>query len=184
MRAPLAVAAAVLISSSVLAQQPESKPGMTPPRSPTYPTPAPVTKPGGTPPRPAPQTPAAETGVMQLARSYEQAFNKGDVKTIALLYTADALRITPAGQFLTGRAAIENSYVEAFGGPFKGARLSLQPGVTRPLTSDVALIEGTFEVTGAGAPVRGRYVNTAVRQGDAWKLASVVTVMEAGGPPK
>ena len=44
-------------------------------------------------------------------------------------------------------------------------------------------MEGRFATTGA-AGVKGRYVNTAVRQGGAWLLASVVTIVDPAPPTK
>ena len=122
--------------------------------------------------------------IQKVVDQYLSGFNKGDAKALTALYTSDALRITPDGRFLTGRAAIEKSYVEAFAGPYKGTMLRLQAGTTRALTADVALIEGTYEVTGGSTPVKGRYLNTLVRQAGAWKLASVVTVPEGTTPAK
>jgi uncharacterized protein (TIGR02246 family) len=124
----------------------------------------------------------ADPGIEKLAEQYQLAFNKGDAKALAALYTADALRIPLDGTLLTGRSAIEASYNTNFAGPFKGTTLKLSPGKTQSLTSDVALIQGTYEVTGGSAPVRGRYLNTVLRQDGQWKLASVVTVPEAGAP--
>jgi uncharacterized protein (TIGR02246 family) len=123
-----------------------------------------------------------DPAVEKLAEQYQVAFNKGDAKALAALYTADALRIPVDGTLLTGRSAIEASYVKNLAGPFKGTTLKLMPGKTQSLTSDVALIQGTYEVTGGSAPVRGRYLNTAVRQEGQWRLASVVTVPEAAAP--
>jgi uncharacterized protein (TIGR02246 family) len=106
---------------------------------------------------------------------YTAAFNKGDAKGVAALYTADATRVGPDGQLLTGRAAIEKSYTDGFAGAIKGSTLSIQQGRVQVVTPDVKIMEGRFATTGAAA-VKGRYVNTAVRQGGAWLLASVVTI--------
>ena len=38
------------------------------------------------------------------------------------------------------------------------------------------IMEGRFTVSGERAPLKGRYVNTIVRQGGTWLLASVVTI--------
>lgn len=111
----------------------------------------------------------------KLAYAYQAAFDKGDVKALAALYTADATRLGPDGQLLTGRAAIEQAYVEGFAGPLKGATLSLQLGRSQVVTPDVKVMEGRFSTAG-GSPVKGRFVNTIVRQAGRWLLASVVTV--------
>lgn len=111
----------------------------------------------------------------KLADQYIAAFGKGDSKALTALYTADATRLGPDGQLITGRAAIEKSYVDGFAGPLKGSALTLQQGGTQVVTPDVKIMEGRFTASGV-VPLKGRYVNTIVRQGGAWLLASVVTV--------
>jgi uncharacterized protein (TIGR02246 family) len=169
MKAVLGVMIVPLATTVLLAQTPVSKPSVTPPRSPTY---------------PAPVAQKSDPALEQLARDYETAFNKGDGKALAALYATDALRVTPTGHLITGQAAIENDYLTNLAGPFKGTKLLLHPGKTQTLTADVALIEGTYEVTGGTTPVKGRYLNTVVKQSGQWRLASVVTVPEQPAPPK
>ena len=100
----------------------------------------------------------------KLADQYIAAFNKGDAKALTALYTADATRLGPDGQLLTGRAAIEKGYMDGFAGPLKGSTLTLQQGRTQAVTPDVKIMEGRFTVS-AAAQLKGRYVNTIVRQG-------------------
>ena len=125
-----------------------------------------------------------DPAIAKLADQYQAAFNKGDVKALTAMYTADALRIVPTGQLVTGRAAIEKEYATAFAGPLKGTKLALQAGRTQMIKPDVALFEGTFAVTGGSTPMRGRFLNTLVMDGGQWKLASVVTVPEMPAPAK
>jgi uncharacterized protein (TIGR02246 family) len=119
----------------------------------------------------------------KLVDQYTAAFNKGDAKAVAALYTADATRVGPDGQLITGRAAVEKSYVDGFAGPIKGSTLSIQQGRVQVVTPDVKIMEGRFATSGA-AGVKGRYVNTVVRQGGAWLLASVVTIVDPAPPAK
>jgi len=114
--------------------------------------------------------------VQKVLDQYQAAFNNADPKAIGALYTADAIRVGPDGQLLSGRAAIEQSYLEAFAGPLKGSTLTIQSGRIQTVTADVKLIEGRFSAGGSGSPTTGRYVNTLVRQGGQWLLASVVTI--------
>ncbi len=116
-----------------------------------------------------------------LTRTYEQAFNKGDAKALSALYTKDAVRLGLEGQLANGQAAIEKNYTTAFGATAKGAKLTLKPGRVQEVTSDVRITKGTFQVTGGSMPGNGRYVNTVVRQGGPWRLASVVAVPQAAG---
>ena len=118
-----------------------------------------------------------DPAAQKLADQYTAAFNKGDSKAIAALYTADATRVGPDGQLIVGRAAVEKIYVDGFAGALKGSTLTLQPGRSQPVTPDVQIMEGRFATTGV-AGVKGRYVNTIVRQGGTWLLASVVTILD------
>ena len=150
---PLAVVVIILgLTGSLAAQTPDRQIPVTPPRSPTYPTPAPQT---------------TDPALAQLTTDYESAFNKGDAKALAALYTADDIRLGLNNQILTGRAAIEQFYVASFAGAAKPPRLTIRPGRTQMLGPDVALTEGSYELTSG---VRGVYVITAVRAG--WPLAT------------
>jgi uncharacterized protein (TIGR02246 family) len=124
----------------------------------------------------AAQKPDAE--MQKLTEQYAAAVNKGDGKAVAALYTADAVRLGPDGQVIVGQAAIEKQHVASLTGPQKGAKLTLRPGRTQTVTPDVVITEGTYELTGGSAPAKGKYVNTVVRQGGQWRLASVVAVPE------
>lgn len=127
----------------------------------------------------AAQKPAAD--IEALTRTYEQAFNKGDAKALSALYAKDAVRLGAEGQLVNGQAAIEKYYTTAFGATAKGAKLTLKPGRVQEVTPDVLTTEGTYQVTGGSMPGNGRYVNTVVRQGGQWRLASVVAVPQTAG---
>ena len=114
----------------------------------------------------------------KLADQYSAAFNKADAKAIVALYAPAATRLGPDGQLITGHAAIEKAYVDGFAGALKGTKLTLQQGQTQAVTPDVKVMEGRFSVDGGIAPLKGRYVNTIVRQGGRWLLASVVTIVD------
>lgn len=118
----------------------------------------------------------------KLLEQYQLAWNKGDATALAALYTQNALRMQTTGAPLAGRAAIEKFFAQSFAGAWKGTKLVLKAGRTERITADVRIQEGTFEVTGGtGARQRGRYLNTVVREGTEWKLASVAPVPET--PP-
>ena len=152
----LAVVLFVLsLGSSPVAQNPVGQ-APTPPRSPTYPTPSPQ---------------ASKTTVEQLIRDYETAFNSGDAKGLTALYSADAVRMAD-GRVVRGRAAIQQFYVQSVGGG-KAPKLTVRPGRSQMISDDVALLDGSYELSdGTG----GVYVITAVQEGGQWRLAAVVPV--------
>jgi uncharacterized protein (TIGR02246 family) len=119
--------------------------------------------------------------IQKLGDQYQAAFNKGDAKALSQLFAENGMMINAAGQLLKGRAAIEKDGSTAFDGILKGAKLTIHPGSSQSVAGDVALAEGTFEIVGGKAPLKGRYMNTLVRQGGQWRLASVVVVPENPG---
>ena len=122
-----------------------------------------------------------DADAQKIQEGYTAAFNNGDAKAVAALYTPDGTRLGPDGSWLVGRAAIEKVYADGFAGPLKGAKLTLTGGHTQAVTPDVKVIEGRFLVAGLAA-IKGRYVNTVVRRGKTWMLASVVTITDPPAP--
>lgn len=124
----------------------------------------------------------SDPDVDKMIEQYQMAWNKGDAKALAALYSTNAMRLRPDGPALAGRAAIEKAFVQNFQGDWKGTKLTLKAGRTQDISATVKIQEGTFEVTGgAGAPQRGRYLNTMIREGNEWKLASVAPIPEGAG---
>jgi uncharacterized protein (TIGR02246 family) len=115
----------------------------------------------------------------KLAADWSAAFAKGDAKALAGLYTENAIRVTPEGGKVIGRSAIEKELAAMLAAPFKGAKITIQVGSIQQVSPDVAVNEGTYEVTGVLAPdgkpappIRGSYLNTIVKKGEAWMIAS------------
>ena len=119
--------------------------------------------------------------IEKMTEHMQAAFNKGDAKALGALYTPEALRIGSTGGFFQGRAAIEKDAAESLAKRYKGMKLVLHSGKTQLLTPDVAVTEGTFEITGGTTPVRGRYLNTLLREGGQWRIASAANVRDV--PP-
>jgi uncharacterized protein (TIGR02246 family) len=127
----------------------------------------------------------SDAGIETLLRDYQSAFNRGDAKALAGLYTFDAWRVSPAGVFIASQAAIEWTHDAAMARAFAGATLALHSGRVLTISSDVALVEGTYELTTSGGPMKGRYLNTIVRRADRqWRLASEVNIPEGLRPAK
>jgi uncharacterized protein (TIGR02246 family) len=125
----------------------------------------------------------------KLAADWAAAFGRADAKTLASLYTENGIRITPEGGKVIGRAAIEKEFATNFAGPWKGARIKINVGSTAPVGPDVAVNEGTYEVTGVtgpdgkpAPPIKGSYINTIVKKDGAWVLASNAAVLPAAPP--
>lgn len=156
--ASIGVLVVVAMFAAPVAQKPDPQTKTLPPRSPTYPTPA---------------AQKSDSALDQIVKDYQAAFNKGDAKALAALYSENGVRLGLKNDVLHGRAAIEQFYVASFGG--KPGTLSVRPVWTPMITPDVAVLEVRYEMAGVTG-IHGVYVMTVVRQGGQWRFASVVAV--------
>jgi uncharacterized protein (TIGR02246 family) len=111
---------------------------------------------------------------------FTAAYNKGDTAAVGAYYAENALRVTPDGTVLSGRAAIAQNYAVPLAGPLKGAKIKLTAGETRQLTPDIHVVVGTWEITGGQAgPLSGKYMNTLVRKDGKWQIAANMAMRPA-----
>ena len=79
--------------------------------------------------------------------TYAAAWNAGDSHTLAELYTLDA-DYTGYGSIMTrGRGDIENRYAALLAGAFAGTHLTVKMSSLRFLKPDVAIVDGSLELT-------------------------------------
>lgn len=127
---------------------------------------------------------AKDPALDKLAADWSAAFAKGDAKTLASLYTDDAVRSSQEAGTTVGRAAIEKEFAANFAGPWKGATIKIMIGSRHPIGADIMVNEGTWVVSGTGPDgkpmtMKGMYVNTLVKRGGAWLIAGNAAIPEA-----
>lgn len=93
-----------------------------------------------------------ETAIRKRVRQYETAYNAGDADAVAAIYAVDGTHTYALGFTHRGRLEIANGLKEQFAGPFKGTRLTINPLHIRALSSDVAVEEASFSLTGLKDP--------------------------------
>jgi uncharacterized protein (TIGR02246 family) len=141
-------------------------------------SPAQEKAPGAGQPAPAPQEGAGEkspdvAAVRKAAAAFVKAFNAGDAKAVAALWTRDGEYVGPDGEKVRGRAALEKEFAEFFKKHPK-ARLEAQIESVRLFGAQTALEEGTLKVQIPGVErSESRYSVLHVREGDGWRVASV-----------
>ncbi len=108
------------------------------------------------------------------SQAFVAAFNKGDAKEVAALWTEDGDYIDDAGRSYAGRDAVEKGYAAHFAeNPNTQIRIVID---SLRLLSDTAAIEdgrAVVEPPPAGAPAIGKYTVVHVKIGGKWLMSTV-----------
>lgn len=110
----------------------------------------------------------------QFDAGYIAAFDAGNARALADLFTENGVVMNTLGTIVSGRSAIVAALESSFAGPSNGATLQITPQQTQRLTDDVAVQQGTTRTTLNTSPPTHHdfiYTKVFVRQGEAWKLA-------------
>jgi uncharacterized protein (TIGR02246 family) len=135
-------------------------------------------------PAPAEEAPAPETAPMSdedqirtRTDEFEQAVSAGDAKTIGTMFVEDSDLVDQAGGMHHGRAAIEDRYQKLFDGAYKGAQANLEITSIRFVRPDVAVIDGTYDLSAIKSPdgvaldaIRGMFTNIFVKANGEWRI--------------
>jgi uncharacterized protein (TIGR02246 family) len=114
----------------------------------------------------------AQQAIRRAVAAYADAFNKGDVQAIAAFWAPDAEYTSEDGEVFKGRDAIIAMF-RKFLTDQKGAKMALSVKAVRVLTPEVALGEGTSEVTAPDGTVdKGRFTAAWVKSNGKWLLTS------------
>jgi uncharacterized protein (TIGR02246 family) len=114
-----------------------------------------------------------EKAVRAADDAFARAYNVGDPKALAAMFTEDAEVVEADGARYHGRNLIERSFADTFA-VSKGSTIKLEIESVRFLTPDVAKEEGRSVVTPpGGAPVARYYTVLYVRRDGRWLMASV-----------
>jgi uncharacterized protein (TIGR02246 family) len=141
----------------------------------------PAQEPGSSPPDGRPSTrvqTAAESpetaAIRATSQEFVAAFDRGDAKAIAALWTETGEYIDDAGRTLSGRDAIEKEYASFFAeNPGVRIRINIE---SLKLLSDTAAIEdgsSALDLADARTGAMGRYTAVHVKVDGKWKMSSV-----------
>jgi uncharacterized protein (TIGR02246 family) len=118
--------------------------------------------------------PEDREAIRKSADEFVQAFEKGDAKTLAAMWTEQGEYHDDNGVSLRGRPAIEKAYAEMFKAKPKG-KIEVDIRSIRFLGKDAAVEDGVLRTKPAGAelPSATFYSALHVREDGKWKIASV-----------
>src|SRR6201997_2159420 len=119
------------------------------------------------------QSPSPDKTTDDDARKYEEAYNKGDAKTLAGFYSDDVDYIDQNGAEVKGRDAMQKLLADNFE-QNPGVKLAITTEEVKQLTPDVEISRGFATVTPAnGAATTTRYTAVSVKKGDHWEISQL-----------
>ena len=127
----------------------------------------------------------AEKEVRAVDESFVKAYNAGDAKAIAAMFTEDAEAVDEYGNAVSGRDAILKVYESLFE-TRKGWKLKISYDSLRVIGPDLAIETGHSALTpqGAGAPELSEFSAVLVKRDGKWLQTYVREIPEKVVPPK
>jgi uncharacterized protein (TIGR02246 family) len=114
-----------------------------------------------------------EAAIRAAIASYVDAYNRGDAQAVAEHWSDGGEWVTPNGDRVSGREAIEKAMGEVFA-ESKDTKIEVVEPRIRFVTPDVAIEEGGVSVTSPGEPTtKAAYIAVHVKRDGAWKLNTV-----------
>lgn len=114
-----------------------------------------------------------EAEILAAVDSYAETFNKGDAKALAAHWTEHGEFVTPAGDVLKGRKALEDDFASYFQAN-PGAKLELLETQIKMLSPHVASETGLTRVIVEGEePSETTYEAIHVKTDEGWRIDSV-----------
>jgi len=132
-----------------------------------------------------------DAAIRNLYEQFVSSWNKHDVANMAKMWTIDGDHVEPDGHVAKGRAEVEKLLTAQHQSVFKTSQLKLQIDSIWFITADVALVDGTYEVTGVQDPEGkeippryGRLTSVFLKEGGAWSIAADRLMIPAALPYK
>ena len=115
--------------------------------------------------------PGDEKALEERSETFVAAFNKEDIKVMAACYAPDCDFLSADGQRVKGRDTLEKYFAKGFA-ESKGLTLKHSDSSVRFLKPDVAIADGTWEITGRpdGIPARGHYTAILMKRDGQWLI--------------
>ena len=115
---------------------------------------------------------AAREAILKSAREFAAAFNKGDAKSIATMWTQNGESREADGHSLVGRAAIEKAFADFFTDN-AGAKIEVLVKSVRFPAKELAVEEGLLRQSRGAKemPTTTSYVAIHVREDGQWRIA-------------
>jgi uncharacterized protein (TIGR02246 family) len=134
-----------------------------------------------------------EDAVKETVAAFVAAFNKGDAKAVAALFTDEGSIVNVFGMEMAGKAVIEKELTTQFAGPLKGVTNTVTPTKIVTVAPNFAVGDADLEIAGMKTPdgkalpaIKARGTGVFVKQKGKWLFAAArgyVHVPPPGAPP-
>jgi uncharacterized protein (TIGR02246 family) len=120
-----------------------------------------------------------EADVRAVVRRYVDAREARDSKAVAQLFTADADQLVSSGEWRLGRDNVVSGSLAS--SAQSGGKREIDVEKVRFVSSDVAVADGRYSITGLGAGNDRRMWSTfvMVKGADGWKVAAIRNMLPA-----
>lgn len=120
----------------------------------------------------------AEKEVRALYQTFTEAWNRHDVNALGSMWIPEGDHLEPDGRGVRGQSSVADLLKEQHASVFKKTSLALKIDSVWLVTADVALADGTYEITGIVAPDgsavpkrAGHLTSILVRKDGKWWIA-------------
>jgi uncharacterized protein (TIGR02246 family) len=121
----------------------------------------------------------SEKAIRELYGDFVKSWNKHDVETIATRWAIDGDHVEPDGTVAKGRDAVTQLLTRQHQGVFKNSKLDLTVNSVWMISDSVALVDGTYQLTGAVLPDgsdipprEGRLTSVLILERNSWSIAA------------
>src|SRR5262245_9216536 len=124
-----------------------------------------------------------ETPIRDIVSKYVDARERMDSKAVEGLFTNDADQLVSSGEWRKGRDAVVRGAMAS--SQSTGGKRTITVEQVRFLTSDIAIADGRYELTGlSGGTNRSMWATLVVKKTDkGWRIAAIRNMLPAAPAP-
>lgn len=124
-----------------------------------------------------------ETAIRAVVQKYVDARERMEAKAVEQLFTADADQLVSSGEWRKGRDAVVRGSIE--NSRNTGGKRTITVESVRLLSSEVAIADGRYEMTGlAGGATRSMWSTFVFKKiGKEWRISAIRNMLPAAPAP-
>lgn len=117
----------------------------------------------------------AEAAIREVERTYDAAWQAGDLDGLLACLSPDAVLINPFGDVAAGHAEIRSELATVLSGSAASQRHTSMIMRVALVTDDVAVVDGEAVLEGSRnrTPFSHRFTDVLVRQKEGWRVAHI-----------